>query len=306
MRRNIGSLFLFISLFLFVTGCVTMQNKWEEAASVNTIEGYKSFLSRYPKGKLADEGRAKLEELRFDIVKKNDTIESYKTFLDYYPEGRFSKDAKEKMDSLVKKEIDDYQDALANGDIKILNAFLKKYGGSEYPQFSKEERDKRRLEVQKKLIEKITLLGKSHDQQAAKNLIDTLAEYVSEIKDTTVYNTSFSPMVKYGVSETNLSTCDGEIRRALVNALGEIRDKTAVPILIQCLRDPEQSQLTVPEVYFPSGELIHGESPATFSFKVRHAAAEALRKITGVDYGQNPAKWQEWWEENKERFGKEK
>jgi len=38
---------------------------------------------------------------------------------------------------------------------------------------------------------------------------------------------------------------------------------------------------------------------------VRKKAAEALERITGQNFGQNPEKWQEWWEENKDSFSKE-
>ena len=33
--------------------------------------------------------------------------------------------------------------------------------------------------------------------------------------------------------------------------------------------------------------------------EVRDVAAWALKAITGVDLGEDPVKWQEWWEENK-------
>jgi hypothetical protein len=37
-----------------------------------------------------------------------------------------------------------------------------------------------------------------------------------------------------------------------------------------------------------------------FQFKAR--AAEALKKITGKDFGQKPEEWQKWWMENRESF----
>ncbi|MBT9131552.1 MAG: 50S ribosomal protein L7 [Syntrophomonadaceae bacterium] len=38
------------------------------------------------------------------------------------------------------------------------------------------------------------------------------------------------------------------------------------------------------------------------NWHVREKAAEALEKITGRIFGEDPVKWQEWWEENKETF----
>jgi hypothetical protein len=31
------------------------------------------------------------------------------------------------------------------------------------------------------------------------------------------------------------------------------------------------------------------------------ASVEALKKLTGQDFGNNPAKWQAWWEQNKRK-----
>lgn len=39
---------------------------------------------------------------------------------------------------------------------------------------------------------------------------------------------------------------------------------------------------------------------------VRKAAAEALRNITGQDFGQDHDRWNSWWQENKEKFLKNK
>jgi hypothetical protein len=70
------------------------------------------------------------------------------------------------------------------------------------------------------------------------------------------------------------------IEEGSVWALGEIGDPRAVEPLIAALKDEE------------------------FQFKAR--AAEALKKITGKDFGQKPEEWQKWWEKNKGRFIKGK
>jgi hypothetical protein len=36
----------------------------------------------------------------------------------------------------------------------------------------------------------------------------------------------------------------------------------------------------------------------------QYDVAEALGKITGQDFGKDPARWQEWWEKNKGKFQK--
>jgi HEAT repeat protein len=39
---------------------------------------------------------------------------------------------------------------------------------------------------------------------------------------------------------------------------------------------------------------------------VREYATEALGKITGEDFGEDHEKWLKWWQQNKERFLKNK
>ena len=69
---------------------------------------------------------------------------------------------------------------------------------------------------------------------------------------------------------------DWSVRRAAAEALGEIGDPRAVEPLIVVLKDG--------------------------AWGVRKGAAEALRKIIEKNFGEDPEKWQEWWEENKEAF----
>jgi hypothetical protein len=69
-------------------------------------------------------------------------------------------------------------------------------------------------------------------------------------------------------------------REAAVYALGELKDPRAVEPLIEALKD---------------------ENP-----DVRERAANALQKITGQNFGENPEEWQKWWEKNKGRFIKGK
>lgn len=68
------------------------------------------------------------------------------------------------------------------------------------------------------------------------------------------------------------------IREWVIKALGDIKDPRAVEPLIAALKDKYDA--------------------------VRRNAAEALGKITEKDFGEDPTKWQEWWEKNKEKFQK--
>ena len=70
----------------------------------------------------------------------------------------------------------------------------------------------------------------------------------------------------------------GRVREAAAKALGEIKDPRAVEPLISALKDEDKD--------------------------VRRAAKEALEKITGMDFGTDYEKWNNWWQENKEKFGR--
>jgi len=69
---------------------------------------------------------------------------------------------------------------------------------------------------------------------------------------------------------------DSRVRYSAAWALGKIGDKRAVEPLIAALKDKDST--------------------------VRRDAAWALTKITGKDFGEDQAKWQEWWEQNKSSF----
>jgi len=61
------------------------------------------------------------------------------------------------------------------------------------------------------------------------------------------------------------------IQVAAIQALGEIKDPRAIKPLIDAFNEK----------------------------KFQPVLADALHEITGQDFGENQAKWQKWWEENK-------
>ncbi|MFQ5976389.1 MAG: HEAT repeat domain-containing protein, partial [Candidatus Hydrothermarchaeales archaeon] len=69
-----------------------------------------------------------------------------------------------------------------------------------------------------------------------------------------------------------------EVRCRAAEALGEIKDPRAIQPLIAALKDEDS--------------------------RVQEQAALALEGITDQDFGEDPVKWQEWWEENKGKFSK--
>jgi len=76
-----------------------------------------------------------------------------------------------------------------------------------------------------------------------------------------------------------------DLRLSVALALKKIKSPNAVKPLIECLKDPYR--------YDVMGTII---------YPVRDTAQEALTAITGQSFGSDQAKWQEWWEKNKESF----
>lgn len=98
---------------------------------------------------------------------------------------------------------------------------------------------------------------------------------------------------------------NGHTRLDAVRALGEIKDKNAVEsLIIRLLRDKEDYvRWNAAEAL---GKLmdIKAIEPLIFALKdehmlVRKDAAKALSAITQIDLGEDPIKWNDWWEKNK-------
>ena len=100
------------------------------------------------------------------------------------------------------------------------------------------------------------------------------------------------------------------VRSSAASVLGKIGDKAAVPALIKALRDENvgvrsyaasalgkiKDKTAVPALLNALGNENDG---------VRSSAIGALEKITGQDFGYDPAKWQKWWDENKDKILRE-
>jgi len=96
------------------------------------------------------------------------------------------------------------------------------------------------------------------------------------------------------------------VRKSAANALGEIgpHAKEAVPALIIALGD-EDSWVRVYAAEALGKIGVKEAVPALIGALededkyVRGKAVTALKKITDEDFGEDPSKWQRWWEENK-------
>ena len=96
-----------------------------------------------------------------------------------------------------------------------------------------------------------------------------------------------------------------QIRWYAAQALGDTNDPDAVEPLIAVLKNDKHVYVLATTAW-ALGELKDRRAvkPLIDAMghevrDVRRNAAWALKKITGKDFGEDPAKWQKWWEKNK-------
>mgnify|MGYP001578381448 CR=1 FL=1 len=125
-------------------------------------------------------------------------------------------------------------------------------------------------------------------------------------------DTPSSPLAKIGKPAVEplilvLKDRDTDVRVNAAGALGKIKDPRAIKPLIEALKDlnmDSNSLLKIVSALSETGKpavepLIEVLKDKDSLGGFRGNAAWALRAITGQDFGEDPAKWQEWWEKNK-------
>ena len=121
----------FVFLFaLFVSGCVTMESRWEETKSVNTIQAYRKFLNHYPRNTHAREAWDRISELHWQEAIQTNTISAYREFL-RDPETNlylYADEAKKQIARIEEQAA--YKKAIRSDSIKALKKFLTDYPDS--------------------------------------------------------------------------------------------------------------------------------------------------------------------------------
>jgi hypothetical protein len=79
-----------IGLFLFI-GCGE-DYQYKKAKKINTIEGYESFIEKYPNSKFVELAEYSIDSLRYQEVKNIGTEDAYRKFLEDYPNTKYSKE----------------------------------------------------------------------------------------------------------------------------------------------------------------------------------------------------------------------
>jgi len=106
-----------------------------------------------------------------------------------------------------------------------------------------------------------------------------------------------------------LNDTDADVRGYAAMTLGVMKDPRALEPLIAALEDTDAGVRTGVALGLGNTKDPRAVEPLIAALndrdeQVRENAAGALADITGVHYGQDPEKWQKWWEENKARYEK--
>ncbi len=130
MKRAFSQLLLVVIVLAFVTGCATMQSRWNAVKSTDTIQAYEKFLRDYPRGDLSDQARIRLNQLYeqrdWRYASSRNTIQSYEDFLKRYPRSSFSDGARSRLEALYLQKAKDLNTITAYED------FLRRYPESKF------------------------------------------------------------------------------------------------------------------------------------------------------------------------------
>lgn len=79
--------YILLYFFIILTGCESMENRWQNTKSINTIEAYEDFRNEFPDSGFEDSIDIMIETIVFNEVEQQGNFETY---LIKYPAGLFS------------------------------------------------------------------------------------------------------------------------------------------------------------------------------------------------------------------------
>jgi hypothetical protein len=92
-------------LLLAISLSACERNEWSKAQKANTVEAYKAFLEKYPKGKFVVEAALAIEKIEWEKAEKANTIEAYEAFLDKQPDSKQANIARERIAALEEQKL---------------------------------------------------------------------------------------------------------------------------------------------------------------------------------------------------------
>ena len=128
---------------------LTDAEAWVRALEKDTLEGYREYLSLFPKGKHQKDAQAEIDKYDhkdWQTAEQRDTISGYEDYLESWPEGRHASEARERIaalkaraDALAKdaaeraaQETADWESAARTNTIEAYRGFLTKHPAGEH------------------------------------------------------------------------------------------------------------------------------------------------------------------------------
>lgn len=112
-------------------GCATMDSRWQQAISKNTISVYENFQRDYPNSKYSTLAKEKIDDLRWQKAFSANTLFEYEMYLIHTGEGRHALEAKEKIETF-KSDIEsrEWEKAKSKESVYAIENFFRSYPNS--------------------------------------------------------------------------------------------------------------------------------------------------------------------------------
>lgn len=131
--QHILSIFLPFFFIIILAGCESMESRWQDAQSKNTVEAYENFIKDYPESPFDEEAKGKIIELQFESAKEKNTILAYEEFIEKYPESSFIEEAQSKITELQ------YEIVRQKNTTEDYKKFIEQYPLSSYAKDAQNE-----------------------------------------------------------------------------------------------------------------------------------------------------------------------
>lgn len=109
------------ALLVLVSGCSTMETRWNDACNKNTVQGYEVFLERYPDSEYSLTATRRIEYLRWQAAKTDSTAKGVENYLKLHPAGAYAREAQEMAESRR------WQEATSKDSIFFFQSYLRKH-----------------------------------------------------------------------------------------------------------------------------------------------------------------------------------
>lgn len=307
---------------------------WKKAQQENTISSYQKFLDQYPQSGFADEARS-----RITLILKEERHPSFRDakrvriiINEFYKEAKKVSLAYEITDILSKllkhTAIDVITEKLSEHDftIKVNVTGEPLYGfywvGRLYTGASVEGNIVFEAKDGYKISEKIGGRGdpttsiiylegnyQTPDDAPFESVLIGGGTYHGEVDYQLIKRIGILIHKSFGITPllSAMKDEDSDVQLAAAYGLSKLKDSRAVEPLIFVLKNMDfyvrydaakaLGNIKDPRAVEPLIEVLEDNDS-----DVQKYAAKALKNITGKDFGKDRKKWQNWWQENKEKY----